>query len=76
MVKSFQAMQFIEVFLSNLIVIICLKSSKWPNSFIWPIYETLICITNLDQNDPGSNDKEEVIHIHKVPEIEPHHQMV
>ena len=44
---------------------------KWLNSFIWPIYRSLIGTTNPDQSGSGSNHNEVVLNFL---ELESHNQ--
>ena len=48
---------------------------KWLNSFIWSFDGILRGTTNAGQSGPGSNGKEQLLHIPKAPGLEPHHQM-
>ena len=57
MIKQFYFEQFISA------KVICLHTVSVSNSSIWPIDRTLSGATILRQNEPGSDDNEEVLHI-------------
>ena len=53
----------------------CFKYSKWLNSPIWLVDETLTGTTTTDRRGTGSNDNKGMLQFFKAPDVEPHYHM-